>query len=75
MPRVLIDTYGCTLNHADSDIMAGLLSKEGYYVESAGHSAKAEHDYVIVNTCTVKNPTETKILQRLRDLSKTNSKI
>lgn len=75
MARVLIDTYGCTLNRADSDIMEGLLKSSGFEVENGGHSTPASHDYVIVNTCTVKNPTETRIIQRLKDLSKTNSKI
>lgn len=75
MPKVLIDTYGCTLNRADSDIMGDLLEKDGFEVEHGEHSTPAEHDYVIVNTCTVKNPTETKIIQRLTDLTKANANI
>ncbi len=75
MPRVLMDTYGCTLNKADSDIMSGILKEGGFEVEKGGHSSKVDHDYVLVNTCTVKIPTETKIIERIRQVSKTRAKV
>jgi MiaB-like tRNA modifying enzyme len=60
--RIYIETYGCTLNQADSDIMAALLSKHRL-VESA-----EESDVVILNTCTVKGATENKIFDRMKRL-------
>ncbi len=68
MARVLIETYGCTLNQADSDLMETRLVGEGYDVDREGAEDSGAYDYVIVNTCTVKQPTEQKILHRLGKL-------
>ncbi len=66
MPKVYIETYGCTLNQADSDILRALLGEAKYeLVES-----EAESDVVVLNTCTVKGATENKILERMRRLGK-----
>jgi len=63
--KVFIETYGCTLNQADSEIMKGVLSKEGAEI---GGSAD-EADVVILNTCFVKTPTQQCIIDRLRKLA------
>ena len=63
--RILIEGYGCTLNQADSEIMAGLLGNEGYSVELGSYKEGDGYDAVIVNTCTVKKPTEQRMLHRL----------
>lgn len=63
--RVLLETYGCTLNQADSDIMEGLLSGRGYVVV---HDGSESYDYAVLNTCTVKRATEQKILNRIREM-------
>jgi threonylcarbamoyladenosine tRNA methylthiotransferase CDKAL1 len=65
MLRVKIETYGCSMNKAASEVAAGLLSEKGYEISGEG-----VFDAVIVNTCTVKTPTETKIIKRLETLSK-----
>ncbi len=67
MARILIETYGCTLNQADSRIMGSLLEKEGYDVEygKLDVAQKSGYDFVIINTCTVKTPTEQKILNKI----------
>lgn len=65
MARVLIETYGCTLNQADSDIMESVLRQRGHSVERGEYDASSGYDCVIVNTCTVKTPTEQRILDRL----------
>jgi len=71
MAKILIETYGCTLNQADSRIMAGILRSKGNSVDLGSYSDKeaqssnSDYDYVIVNTCTVKTPTEQKILSKL----------
>ncbi|MCX6768991.1 MAG: tRNA (N6-isopentenyl adenosine(37)-C2)-methylthiotransferase MiaB, partial [Candidatus Micrarchaeota archaeon] len=55
--QVYLETYGCTLNQADSDIMGGILKHAGFrLVKKPG-----EADVVILNTCTVKGRTENKI--------------
>lgn len=65
MARVYIETYGCTLNQADSDIIRALLKENFEIVESAEAS-----DVVVINTCTVKGVTENKILSRMKSLGK-----
>ncbi len=61
MVKVKIITYGCAMNQADSEIMVGLLAEEGIEVGEDG-------DVIIVNTCTVKTPTERKVLRKLKEL-------
>lgn len=51
-------TFGCAVSQAESEIIIGLLTESGLM----------EADVVVVNTCTVKSPTETKILRLLRKL-------
>ncbi len=66
MPKALIETYGCTLNQADSRIMGSLLEKAGYQVEYGEFEPqKSNYDIIILNTCTVKTPTEQKILHKI----------
>jgi MiaB-like tRNA modifying enzyme len=59
--RVYLETYGCTLNQADSDIMIGRLEEAGYGLAKDESSA----DAIILNTCTVKEATEHKIMSRI----------
>ncbi len=68
MPNILIETYGCTLNQADSDIMESLLRANGFGVSRGAYSPESgmEYDFVILNTCTVKRATEQKITERLK---------
>ncbi len=69
--RVYIKTYGCTLNQADSDLMANLLKESGASVVDS----EAAADTVVVNTCTVKTPTEQKILNVIGKLEKSGKRI
>ena len=75
MPSALIETYGCTLNRADSQIMEGLLKKQGLSVENGRFEDADSHDYIIINTCTVKTPTEQRILDRIEKASKKGSRL
>jgi threonylcarbamoyladenosine tRNA methylthiotransferase CDKAL1 len=63
MAKVYIETYGCTLNQADSDIMRAILLSSHSLVGS-----DAESDIVILNTCTVKGATENRIFARMKRL-------
>ncbi len=69
--RTYIKTYGCTLNQADSDIMKSLLKSSG--IESAARADDA--DVVVLNTCTVKRPTEQRILDTIDRLNKHGAKL
>jgi MiaB-like tRNA modifying enzyme len=63
--RFYIETYGCTLNQHDSELMREILLKKGN-VETDENSA----DVIIVNTCGVKDATEKRIVQRLKGIGK-----
>lgn len=59
-----IETYGCSANKNDSEIIAGILSKSG--MVKVDNPKLAE--LIIINTCIVKKPTENKILHRIKEL-------
>ncbi len=75
MAHAIIETYGCTLNQSDSDMIEGALHAEGIDTERGRYKEDGESDYVIVNTCTVKTPTERRIIDRLRKLSHLGNKL
>jgi len=58
-----IETYGCTSNKADSYIIASILNKAGYFQKNL-----EDAEFVIINTCAVKQQTENKIRSRLSEL-------
>ena len=65
MARVYIESYGCSLNLSEGEAMAGLLLERGHVpVDSP-----AEADCLVVNMCSVKTPTERKIVRRVRELA------
>ena len=64
MSKIYIETYGCQMNFADSAIVASLLQKEGYGVTKE----IAEADYVLINTCAIRDNAEQRIRKRLREL-------
>ncbi len=66
---VFIKTYGCALNHSDSELMAGMLKKADFEIVSSIEDA----DIILINTCTVKQSTETKFfnyLEKIKPLKK-----
>lgn len=60
--KVYIETFGCTFNQGDSQIMAGLLQEKNAEIVQKPENA----DIIIVNTCYVKHPTEQKVLNRIK---------
>ena len=64
MPRVFIETYGCQMNVSDSELMAGVLAREGY-VRTEDPAAA---DVMLVNTCAVRDHAEQRVLSRLGEL-------
>ncbi len=67
--RVAIETYGCTMNQADSDIMRGLISREFEL------STTEDADVVVINSCGVIDYTERKIIRRMRELKAKGKKV
>lgn len=64
--KVYIESYGCTFNKADGQIIAGNLKENGIDLVDSIEEA----DVVIVNTCYVKLPTENKVTYRIQKLQK-----
>ena len=66
MPRIYLETYGCQMNEADSDLMLGVLGRAGY-VRTAD---PGEADVLIVNTCAVRDHAEQRVLGRMGELKR-----
>jgi tRNA-2-methylthio-N6-dimethylallyladenosine synthase len=65
MPRrVYIETYGCQMNVADTELMFGVLQRAGY--ERA--EAPDEADVMLVNTCAVRDNAEQRVVGRVGEL-------
>jgi len=66
-PRfIYIETFGCTANQNNSEILAGLIRQSGLEITTNPDIA----DLLIINTCIVKSPTEKKIERKVFDLLK-----
>ena len=65
-PSFYIETYGCQMNEADAQLMAGVLLREGF-VRAA---SPAEAEVVIVNTCAVRDHAEQRVLGRVGELKR-----
>ncbi|MCX7835867.1 MAG: tRNA (N6-isopentenyl adenosine(37)-C2)-methylthiotransferase MiaB [bacterium] len=58
MKKILIETYGCQMNKADSELVAGVMLPEGY-TNTENHE---EADVILLNTCAVREGAEDRIL-------------
>jgi len=66
MRRVYIETYGCQMNVSDSELMLGVLGREGY----VRTEDPAEADVLLVNTCAVRDHAEQRVLGRMGELQR-----
>jgi tRNA-2-methylthio-N6-dimethylallyladenosine synthase len=62
--KLYIETYGCQMNVADSEIVASILSKEGYSVTANIEDA----GLILINTCSIRDNAEQKIWSRLKEI-------
>ncbi len=63
--RVYLETYGCQMNVADSDLMLGLLGSGGY----ARTEDPKDADLILINTCAVREKAEERVFARASMLS------
>ena len=68
---VYLETYGCQINVSDSEIVASVLSKDGYGLT---HSAE-EADIILINTCAIRENAEQKVRRRLVELRSHKMKV
>ena len=59
---LFIESYGCQMNFSDSEIVASILSKNGYQITVDKESA----DLILVNTCSIREKAEQTVRKRLK---------
>lgn len=64
MKRLYIETYGCQMNVADSEVVASVMKMAGYEI----CDNEADADAVFLNTCSVRENAENRIYHRLEQL-------
>ena len=64
MPKIYLNSYGCSANKADAEIAKGSLKENGHTFVTD----PSEADINIIMTCVVKTPTEQKVSKELRQL-------
>jgi tRNA-2-methylthio-N6-dimethylallyladenosine synthase len=62
--RVYVETYGCQMNVADSDLIGSVLADAGYAVAARADDA----DVIVVNTCAVREKAEDRVIARASEL-------
>lgn len=65
-PRVYVETYGCQMNVADTELLLGLLGREGYAATDDPGAA----DLLLVNTCAVRDNAEQRVIGRMGELKR-----
>lgn len=62
--KIYIETYGCQMNFADTEIVLGILNNKGFSVAKSAEEA----DVVLLNTCSIRDNAEQRIYGRLGNL-------
>ena len=71
---VYVETYGCQMNFADTEIVNGIMNRYGYHTTDVINDSNV----ILLNTCSIRDHAEAKIYQRLHELKKykqTNSNL
>jgi tRNA-2-methylthio-N6-dimethylallyladenosine synthase len=66
VPTVYIETYGCQMNVADTELIFGHLAEHGWARVAQPESA----DVILLNTCAIREHAEARVLGRLGDLAR-----
>lgn len=59
--KLYIETYGCQMNVADTEVVASIMEMDGYSLTEND----SEADAIFVNTCSIRENAEQKVIQRL----------
>lgn len=68
--KLYIETYGCQMNVADSEVVASILKDEGFLTVHTPDNA----DLILINTCSIRDNAEQKIWSRLKSLKQYKKK-
>ncbi len=64
--KLYVESYGCQMNFSDSEVVASIMTKEGY--ETTRNMDEA--DVVLINTCSIRENAETRVRNRLTEFKK-----
>lgn len=64
--KIYVETYGCQMNFADTEIVNGIMNRYGYFTTPGIDDANV----ILLNTCSIREHAETKIYQRLSELKR-----
>ncbi len=60
--KLLLESYGCQMNFSDSEIVASILTKEGFITTRDAEEA----DLILLNTCAIRDNAEQRVRERLK---------
>lgn len=63
--KLYLESYGCQMNFSDSEVVASILSKEGFQTTQAVDDA----DVVLINTCSIRDNAEQRVRNRLTEFN------
>jgi MiaB-like tRNA modifying enzyme len=69
--RYFVESYGCTMNYGEGDQLSEQMSAMGYDEAESADSA----DIVILNTCTVVDTTEKRMIRRMSELKRAGKEV
>ena len=64
--KLYLESYGCAMNFSDSEVVASILSKNGY---STTRNIE-ESDLILLNTCSIRDKAEQTVRKRLTTFKK-----
>jgi len=64
--KIYLETFGCSFNQADSEIMRGLLKNADFQIIDSPNLA----DVIILNTCYVKSATQNRVIHKIKSFQK-----
>src|SRR6201994_4200525 len=63
--KLYIESYGCAMNFSDSEIVASILSEQGFETTADYNAA----DVIFINTCSIRENAEQRVRNRLREFT------
>lgn len=63
--KMYLESYGCQMNFADSEIVASIMSEKGY---STTQNA-ADSDVILINTCAIRDNAEQRVRNRIKEFN------
>ncbi|PKQ67129.1 tRNA (N6-isopentenyl adenosine(37)-C2)-methylthiotransferase MiaB [Labilibaculum manganireducens] len=68
--KLFLETYGCQMNVADSEVVASIMEHDGFIITKN----REEADVILVNTCSVRENAETRVRGRVQGFSELKKK-